>query len=128
MSDYEIRIEGDKELMAALGKVDLASVLEPPLERGITGVVADLATYPPAPTGSTYVRTGTLGRRWVVTRGTMMRQASNNTDYARLVQDRDEQVAVHRRTGWPTAQGMVEKRLDAIEQDVETSLERALPK
>lgn len=127
MADWDVVIEGDEAILATLSRAeDLAAAVDPALERGAVAMQGDLAHYPAAPTSSTYRRTGTLGRRWVIGRGQMYRRLSNNTDYVGLVQDRDEQATAHRRTGWPTWQGVVERRMEEIARDVDEAVGRVL--
>lgn len=111
-------------------KMDAAArqTAEDVLERGIYRMQGDLQAYPAAPPHSTYRRTGTLGRRWLVQpdRPHLRFWLGNNTQYAPYVQDQERQAKVHRRTGWPTAQGVAEKREGEIAQDMATSLSKTL--
>lgn len=124
MSDYEIIIRGDDEAIRRL-TVDLPRIVDGVLERGAVGMVQALATYPAPPPSSTYVRTGTLGQRWTIGRGDMLRRVGNNTVYAPPVQDRDSQARVHQGR-WPTAQGVAEKAVDGMVTDLGARIGEAL--
>lgn len=60
----EIEIRGVAELLRRLGAAAGVDKLEPPMQRAVLRVQADMQTYPPAPRTSSYRRTGTYGRRW----------------------------------------------------------------
>lgn len=86
------------------------------------------AVYPPAPSGSTYRRTGTLGRLWTSGRRVVRKmdvysahvvgRVGNATPYVHLVQDPDEQTWYHARTGWQTT--------EQVAEDTRPDLERLL--
>ncbi len=67
-----------------------------------------------------YRRTGTLGRRWTAQGrrlgGAAVGILGNITPYAPLVQDLERQVAMHKATGWPTVQGVVEQERDKVRE------------
>ena len=70
----------------------------------------------------------TLTRRWTIgEEADGLRQViGNNARYGRLVQDREQQTAYHRDTGWPTVQGVEEtegpKVLDLVKAYVDQTL------
>lgn len=60
----EIKVEGVKEIQARLTQYPgkFGEVLHETLQTSMTVLDESKPEYPPKPTGSTYVRTGTLGR------------------------------------------------------------------
>lgn len=86
-----------------------------------TILLRDMKTYPAAPSGSTYTRTGTLGKSWsrrVEGRGMettgIVGSNGNMAPYNRYVQDADYQARCHR-GNWLTIQEASERRQDVIE-------------
>lgn len=120
-----ITIKGIDDAVHVLG-VDIPSVVDPVLERAARQMQARLMTYPPPPPGSTYRRTGTLGRRWTVEGGQMRWVIGNNTGYGPLVQDEAQQRPVHARTGWPTAQAVARDAEPDVVRNVEAALAQRL--
>ena len=59
-----------------------------------------VAPYVAPPAGSTYRRTGRLGRSWFVTPSKDAVVISNAAPYSGYVQAKDTQVLVHKRSGW----------------------------
>ena len=86
-----------------------------------------LGKYPPKPHGSTYVRTGTLGRRWQHTvnefSGGIRAILSNPTEYMPYVQDEVMQAKVHRGR-WPTIQMLTRVPVYKFRQRYEQALRR----
>ncbi len=74
-------------------------------------------------------RTGTLGRRWTSRtfeqRNTLVGEWGNNTEYARFVQDGEEQARFHRGR-WVTTRHVLDNAAAAIEQDFNIAIEQAL--
>jgi len=96
----EIKIDGIKELNAKLGKVQGTKVLRAPMHRSVFRLRDRLAQYPAKRPNNSYVRTGTLGKRWVskileIVDG-LQGRVGNNTEYAPLVQSKRFQARVHR--------------------------------
>jgi hypothetical protein len=54
----------------------------------------------------------TLGKKWgiKVEHGGLTVRVGNLASYGPLVQDRDRQTAMHRKTGWPTVQDVAEQQ------------------
>ena len=107
----DIELRGLDELMAKLGKVIAAETLRPGMERAVLFVQGQMQEYPPPPGGSTYRRTGTLGRRWTksvtVSGGNVQGKVGNNTKYGPWVQSKQFQSRVHRGR-WMTDEELVE--------------------
>lgn len=105
-----------ERLMQALA--DFPDVAEGEIERGMDQALlllaGDAADYPPAPSDSTYRRTGTLGRLWVGARPVVTRSSGafvagrigNATPYGPYVQDPNRQAAQHRGR-WRTTKDVV---------------------
>ncbi len=85
-------------------------------------LLRQMRTYPPQRTGSSYRRTGTLGRSWFTRtegRGADMvghvESAGATAPYNRRVQDRTRQAFMH--VGrWQTAQTVAERSTGAINE------------
>lgn len=109
MLQMTIRVEGQKTIEAMLKRAPavIRKHLQRGMGKGVLGVQRIAQVYPSPPTGSTYRRTGTLGRRWTTTveavtsgvRGII----ENPTSYAPMVQG-EQQAAVHRGRWKPMSQ------------------------
>lgn len=125
-----IEIKGVDKLIKKLGKVEGVKVLEAPMKRSVLRLQRDMADYPPQRPGSSYVRTGTLGRRWT----TRIRKSSNgvtgivgnNTIYAPVVQSHRFQARIHRALWKNTDRRVIEKNQRDIVADFEREIKRAL--
>jgi len=125
-----ITVEGIDKLNARLDKINRqldgksGGTLQQGMRRAVYRVVATLATYPAQRTGSSYVRTGTLGRRWTSkvtvtsTNSGVEGRAGNNTLYGPWVQSDAFQTAFHRQTGWTTDRQALERNRAAIVKDL----------
>lgn len=89
--------------------------------RGLLLLATYAAEYPPAPSNSSYIRTGTLGRLWATAtpRVTMSghvldARIRNATPYGPLVQQRGQQRRVHRGR-WQTTDDVMEQHLNEVE-------------
>ena len=125
-----IKIEGIDKLMDKLGRLEAIDVLEAPMNRAVLRVQARMADYPTQRTGSTYVRTGTLGRRWT-TKVTKLPEGvegrvGNVTVYGPLVQSGMFQTKVHKRTGWQTDVQVMNEEAPAIIRDFEKAIDEAM--
>lgn len=124
-----IIIDGIEEVMQTLGRVESIRILRPPMERGVARLAADMANYPPQRPNSSYVRTGTLGRRWttkVTTTGDGLEgRVGNNTEYAPLVQSQRFQMRIHRGL-WQTDQQVVNRDTPLIIEDFERAIRQAI--
>jgi hypothetical protein len=129
MSDMVVvEVRGLDEAQRRLD-ANLDRVLRRGTRRAIEHVRAVLATYPPKPPGSTYDRTGSLGRAWAVEvrglAGNIVGIAGNTMPYAPKVQDLQEQRDVHRGR-WPTVQGVVQKEAGSITNIYQDELDQEL--
>jgi len=126
---FTIHIEGVPAMMLRLRAAVSASVFWAPMQRSVSRIHGDAATYPPAPPGSTYIRTGTLGRRWttqVSTEGNdVIGIVGNKTTYGPYVMGDDLQARVHRGR-WRTMGKLAEAHMPAILEDFRTTLQDAL--
>ncbi len=128
---WELR--GADEMIERYGKFALAEALEGPFERGLLRMQADMARYPAPRTGSRYVRTGTLGRRWTEARPTitpLQGRVVNNTKYGPYVQrdpsqGRPSQARVHQGR-WQTDVAVMNEHQGPIVTDCERTIEKAL--
>lgn len=107
----------------------ILDVLAGPLDRGAFRVEAGMKVYPAPPSGSTYRRTGTLGRRWTTrpirTTTEVGREIGNNTEYAPRVQSDELQATVHRGR-WQTDAQVLRREAPQIVRDVDATLEELL--
>ena len=125
----QIEIQGIDALFRKLGNVGAIATLRPPMQRSVYRLQAGMAKYPAARGGSSYRRTGTLGRRWtsVVTESVngLVGTVGNNTSYGPWVQSEMFQAAVHRGR-WQTDQDVATKETPAIIADFEQAIGAAL--
>jgi len=104
-------------------------------------VHSKIPSYPPAPTGSKYRRTGTLGRTITTMQGGEPNALSRVDDpiggkvrgivgtrleYAPWVIDRDRQTDAHKRNGWWNLQDVVEKLRTGIRSTYKKALQNFL--
>lgn len=115
------------------GAFELAKALEEPFERGLLRMQGAMAQYPAPRTGSRYVRTGTLGRRWtsaprVLT--PLQGRVVNNTRYGPVVQrdpseGQPSQAWMHQGR-WQTDKEVMEAEAPGVLADCERTLEKML--
>jgi len=125
-----VTIKGLEPLYKKLGVVAATKILEPPMARSVYRLQAAVQIYPPKPPESSYIRTGTYGRRWTV----KVRSGANgltgivgtNVPYAPYVGSRMFQTSAHRRTGWTTDAQAVQQHEAAIVADFQSAIDRAL--
>ena len=124
-----ITIKGVDELVAKLGKAAAIETLRPPMKRAVVRLQRGMAEYPTLRAGSSYVRTGTLGRRWTTrvlrSAGGLRGKVGNNTSYGPFVQSRQFQASIHRGR-WQTDEQVVERNEGAIVQDFTRAIDEAL--
>ena len=124
-----IEIKGVDELIRKLGKVEGNKILERPMKRSVYRLQRDMADYPPQRPASSYIRTGTLGRRWTVKvsrhSNGLEGRVGNNTVYAPFVQSSRFQAGIHRGR-WQTDTQVVERNRRDIVADFEAEIRRAL--
>lgn len=104
--------------------------LAPAVRRAVLRMQARMAVYPPQRPGSTYVRTGTLGRRWTSGQPTISTSGSaivgrygNNTNYAPFVQGDLTQARIHRGR-WQTDEQVARELATEIALAFEREIER----
>lgn len=126
----EIVILGIDALIRKLDSIDdVHTVLRPPMQRAVYRLQRDMADYPPARPSSSYVRTGTLGRRWT----TKVNQTStgltgvigNNTYYGPFVQSKQFQAWMHRGR-WQTDADVAERNERDIVNDFNAVIQAKL--
>ena len=126
----EIVILGIDALIRKLDSMeDVYTVLRPPMQRAVYRLQRDMADYPPQRPGTSYVRTGTLGRRWT----TKIAQApsgligtvGNNTSYGPFVQSSQFQAWMHRGR-WQTDAQVAERNERDIVADFNTAIQAKL--
>lgn len=128
MSNYSVTITGIDDLLA---KLDAAGD-DTTLRKGLTAIGVSLSTnlkiYPPKPGHSTYDRTGTLRKRWTsqVSNDGAVLKVGNTTPYAKWVQGAEFQTWYHARTGWQTAEGLLDKKKPQIIQILRAFIQNAL--
>lgn len=125
-----IEITGIDQLMRKLQSMeDVNNVLRPPMQRAVFRLQRDMANYPPARPSSTYIRTGTYGRRWTTAINESNRglagKVGNNTVYGPFVGSEQFQAPVHRNR-WLTDAQAVERNRARIVADFEQAIQRAL--
>ena len=115
----EIEVKGIEQLNRKLARIqqrldtgDPGSTLRQAMRRAVLRVQAGMMDYPTQRSGSSYRRTGTLGRRWtteVLPEGDeLIGKVGNNTKYAPQVQSEKFQARVHRER-WQTDADVLEK-------------------
>lgn len=128
----EIVITGTDRVAARLGRAGGIGKLRAPMVRSMARLHQSISVYPPPPKTSKYVRTGTLGRKWVtnITQsvGEIIGKIGNNTIYAPRVQSHLFQAWFHRRTGWQTDRQVLMRERDAIVRDFQQAIREALNK
>lgn len=125
----ELEIRGIQELFNKLDQLEAIDILERPMQRAMLRIENRIKEYPVPPARSTYVRTGTLGRRWVTKvnklRDGVEGRIGNNTEYAPWVQSRRFQAAIHQGR-WQTAEDVLTEELQTIINDFERAIKDAI--
>lgn len=132
MATVDVQLRGVDALLKKLGKAQGVDVLRKPMQRGLHRLQRDMADYPPQRSGSSYRRTGTLGRKWTSARPIVTAQrdglrgrAGNNTPYGPFVQSAMFQARAHRGR-WQTDERVLREALPAITRDFQAELDKAL--
>ena len=130
MPNVSIKIDGIDKVLRKLGTVRGQDMLAEPMEASLRILQADMQNYPVQRTGSTYIRTGTLGRRWAIapierTGNGLHGRVGNNTEYAPFVQSNILQSAVHRGR-WQTDAQVVQRRRAWIVARFKRAIDQAL--
>jgi len=138
MAELTITLVGVEALVAKLGRATAAATIERGMARAQARVIATLQKYPSPPSGSTYTRTGDLGRSWTPSTpsfsgGVILGGISNaarsrrgGQRYAKWVQGQETQTAGHAATGWITDQQALDRNHSAIENDFNSAIQNAL--
>ena len=131
----EITIEID-----AAAAIDMLRTMPDRIDRAMRGAMTDstvlllreMKQYPAPPDGSTYTRTGTLGKSWskrIEGRGMeitgIVGSNGNMAPYNYGVQDRDRQWRIHQGR-WTTIQEAAERNRDTIEGFFESRIRAEL--
>lgn len=124
-----IEIHGIPELFAKLGSAAATSTLRPPMQRSVFRLEAGMKKYPPQRGGTSYRRTGTLGRRWTSRisqdANGLEGKVGNNTSYGPFVQSQMFQAATHRGL-WQTDQEIATRETPFIVADFDQAIQEAL--
>jgi len=125
-----IRIEGVDKLVKKLGVAGSKKVLKKPMQQSLRILESDIADYPDKPAGSTYDRTGILGKKWTVKTTNVANGirgvVGNRTDYAPWVQSHLFQTRAHRRTGWPTDKKVIDQNRKRIVELFNKAIKEAI--
>ena len=120
MSDYSVTVDGIEDLVKRL---DIAggpggNVIKDAMELSAFQVREKVQVYPPKPAASSYVRTGDLRKHWgyEVSDDGFEAKIGNAIEYAPYVQGRSSQVWYHKRTGWKTAESVLDAMKDNIQK------------
>lgn len=130
MAEIRVYPEGFRELARRVGAIRLVQVLQPPLIRGLERFRSSLATYPPKPEGSSYRRTGRLGRSWAISHNITARGIEGETgtklEYAHWVQDEERQAWMHRDRWRNTDVSVANRHREPILMDFNVTMQEAL--
>lgn len=127
--EVRLEVEGAKELIRLLKQFPdvVKKEIRGVMDKGLLLMQADAADYPPPPPGSTYRRTGTLGRLWTsaqhrfsVKGDVLEGRVGNATPYGPYVQSEARQAAVHQGR-WKT----VEQIMRDAEPEINELLDQA---
>ena len=133
MSDLTITITGVDRLFAKLGRIQGTRILREPMDRATKCIQKYMSIYPAELPNSRYVRTGTLGKRWVAPESIEITESSdgligkigNNTKYAPDVQSRKFQRKQFKGR-WQTDADAIRDNRAAIVKDFNASIKEAL--
>jgi hypothetical protein len=147
----QIKIEGDKELIKKLGKVEGNKIF-----KGFMTIIGEeikgkTSQYPQSTTansssnplgrwyergyGTKYItksgirgkRTSeTLSKRWYTKIGDKSAEIGNSASYARWVQGKEFQTRFHKERGWKTLEDTAEKSAPDIEQKIKQQVDQLL--
>ena len=120
----QVIIRGAEEVIARLDTAALGLAVDRSLREASLRMVGELARYPSPPSGSTYRRTGTLGRAWTQQGAALHYVVGNNVRYATYVQG-PEQAWMHRGR-WRTADEVAQGSVEQIARDIAEGVARVL--
>lgn len=125
-NDVRITISGVEAAGERLGRLRGIAWALRPMQRAVYLLQNRMANYPAQRAGSSYVRTGTLGRRWTTqideTPNKVIGRVGNNTEYAPWVQSRQFQAGIHRGR-WQTEQDVAERSATEIAEFFRIAIE-----
>ena len=119
----QVIIRGAEEVIARLDTAALGLAVDRSLREASLRMVGELARYPSPPSGSTYRRTGTLGRAWTQQGAGLRYVVGNNVRYATYVQGPD-QAQMHRGR-WLTADKAAEEVMEPLTRDIAAAVAEA---
>lgn len=128
-----IRLEGVPNANRKLDDTDdIGDMLRKPMDKALFKLQNRMAMYPPPPPGSTYRRTGTLGRRWTTGRREIPiansqrieGRVGNNTSYGPFVQAKQFQHRIHRGR-WPDDEQVAKEETPWIERQFNKAMDDA---
>lgn len=120
----QIIIRGAEEIIARLDVAAVGRAVDTPLREGSLRMASELARYPSPPGGSTYRRTGTLGRGWATQHNYLRHVIGNNVLYATYVQG-PEQAWMHRGR-WRTVEEVAQGSVEQLARDIGESVQRSM--
>jgi hypothetical protein len=139
----DIEITGLDPLIRAMDAYPavVGEELERTTEAALLSLVPDLSEYPSPPAGSTYPRSGNLGRGWLgavpeftsmssgfdAVMGNDLARSPDGGSYGPYVQDEEEQAEVHQGR-WQTAQDVLQDHQREIEEYYDVAMERVARK
>lgn len=127
--EVSVNVEGSEALLALLKQFPdvVKKEIEAVINKGLYLLQAGAADYPPPPPGSTYRRTGTLGRLWTsaqhqirVSGNALEGRIGNATPYGPYVQSQAKQAAIHQGR-WKT----IEQIMKEAEPEINELLDQA---
>lgn len=127
MADFQITLDGNRDIEALRRRMRNADVKREAvraMKKSLLDIQAEAGDYPPAPANSSYVRTGTLGRKWTTevqvqrdnVRGVVGSDAVNDQGqhYGKWVKGPENQRPIFERIGWKTLLEDFKQRKDKI--------------
>lgn len=120
----QVIIRGAEEIIARLDVAAVGQAVDVSLREASLRMVGELARYPSPPSGSTYRRTGTLGRGWTTEHNYLRHALGNNVRYATYVQG-PEQARMHQGR-WRTADEVAAGNVERIARDIAEAIGRVL--
>lgn len=127
MADFEMLLDGGRdidELRRRIRNADVKHEAAKAMRQSLLDIQAEAGDYPPAPANSSYVRTGTLGRKWTTkvevrrnnVRGVISSDAVNDQGqyYGQWVKGPEKQRPLFERIGWQTLLEDFQQQRDKI--------------
>ena len=111
------------EAMKKLDPSDMEKAIATALKGSADLIRADIKRYPPPPAGSSYIRTGTLGRSWASKVQRREAIIGNVTPYGPYVQGATEQAWMHKGR-WRTTAQVAKARAGDVKKLFEAAISR----